>query len=36
MWDDPAAAAGAGVALVNNLDLELVEPNGVTIHRPWI
>jgi hypothetical protein len=36
VWDDPAAAAGAGVALVNNLDLELVEPNGVTIHRPWI
>lgn len=36
VWDDPAAAAGAGVALVNNLDLELVEPNGVTIHRPWV
>lgn len=34
-WDDVAAAAGAGVTLVNNLDLELVDPNSV-VHRPWI
>ncbi len=34
-WDDPAAAANAAVALVNNLNLELVAPNG-TVHRPWV
>jgi hypothetical protein len=34
-WDDWAAAAYASVALVNDLDLELVAPDGVTIYRPW-
>ncbi|HVR99067.1 MAG TPA: S8 family serine peptidase [Thermoanaerobaculia bacterium] len=34
-WDDPAAAENAAIALINNLNLELVDPNG-TIHRPWI
>lgn len=35
VWDDVAATAGAAVTLVNNLDLQLVDPNG-GIHRPWI
>lgn len=35
VWDDPAAAANASVALINNLDLWLEDPNG-GIHRPWI
>ena len=35
-WDDAAAAAFAANALVNNLDLELVAPDGVTIHRPFV
>jgi Subtilase family/Carboxypeptidase regulatory-like domain len=35
VWDDAPAAAGASVALVNNLNLELVAPNG-TVFRPWI
>lgn len=35
VWDDVAATAGAAVTLVNDLDLELVDPNG-GIHRPWI
>ena len=34
-WDDVPAATGAAVTLVNNLDLELVDPNG-GIHRPWV
>lgn len=34
-WDDVAAAAGASVTLINNLDLELVDPNNV-VHRPWV
>ena len=35
-WDDAAAAAFSAVALVNNLDLELVAPDGTTIHRPFV
>lgn len=31
-WSDVAALAGASVALVNNLDLEVVDPNG-TVYR---
>ena len=34
-WDDVAAAAFAGTALVNDLDLELVAPD-TTVHRPWV
>lgn len=36
VWDDPPAAVLADPTLVNNLDLELVEPNGTTIHYPWV
>ena len=36
VWDDPPASVPAGPTLVNNLDLELVEPNGTTIHYPWV
>lgn len=32
VWYDPAAALGAAVALVNNLDLEVVAPDG-TLYR---
>ncbi|HEX6832116.1 MAG TPA: S8 family serine peptidase, partial [Rudaea sp.] len=28
-WFDPAAAIGAAATLVNNLDLEVVDPNGI-------
>jgi hypothetical protein len=35
VWDDPAAASGAAVALINDLDLELEDPLG-NFHRPWI
>jgi hypothetical protein len=36
-WDDPAATANAGgPTLINNLDLELIAPDGVTIHLPWV
>ncbi len=34
-WDDFAAASFAGIAPVNNLNLEVVSPGG-TIFRPWI
>lgn len=34
-WDDAPAPSLSNGALVNNLDLLLIEPNGVTIHRPW-
>ena len=34
-WDDAAAAAYSAIALVNDLDLELVAPDNVTIHRAW-
>ncbi len=35
VWDDPAAAAYAATALVNDLDLFLEAPFGL-IHRPWV
>ena len=31
-WFDPYATLGAAVTLVNNLDLEVVEPNGTTTY----
>ncbi len=34
-WDDPAAQPFAGAALVNDLDLELVAPNG-TVYYPFL
>lgn len=36
VWDDPAGAVNANPALVNNLDLTLVEPDGITAHFPWV
>lgn len=34
-WNDPAAPENAPKALLNNLDLEVVGPNGQT-HLPWV
>lgn len=34
-WLDPAGNPSAAKALVNDLDLEVVEPNGTTIHYPY-
>lgn len=34
-WDDPAAAANAAIALINDLDLELIAPDG-TAHGVWV
>lgn len=34
-WLDLGASTGSGVKLMNDLDVELVEPNGTTIHHPW-
>jgi len=36
VWDDPPASLLADPKLINNLDLELIEPNGTTIHYPWV
>jgi uncharacterized repeat protein (TIGR01451 family) len=36
VWDDVEATALADPTLVNNLDLELVAPDGTTIHPPWV
>jgi subtilisin family serine protease len=36
VWDDEPGTLNANPALVNNLDLWLVAPDGTTIHRPWI
>ncbi|MEJ2737062.1 MAG: S8 family serine peptidase [Anaerolineae bacterium] len=36
VWDDEAGAVNANPALVNNLDLILVEPDGTTTHLPWV
>ncbi len=32
VWSDPKAAVGSSVALVNNLDLEVVDPQGAIFH----
>jgi len=34
-WSDAAATAGAGVAIVNDLDLALEDPTGV-LNFPWV
>ncbi len=34
-WDDPPAQAGAAVALVHDLDLEVLAPNGKRF-QPWV
>jgi Subtilase family len=34
-WDDEAAAPNASPALVNDLDLELVDPQN-NVHLPWV
>lgn len=34
-WLDTQPASGAAVILVNDLDLELIAPNGTTIHYPY-
>lgn len=34
-WDDPAATPGASPALVNDLDLEVVDPSSTTL-LPWV
>ncbi|MBK6935859.1 MAG: S8 family peptidase [Chitinophagaceae bacterium] len=34
-WNDPAAAANAALALVNNLDLRVIDPSS-TAALPWI
>lgn len=34
-WLDIYASTGAGTKLINDLDLELIAPNGTTIHYPW-
>lgn len=35
-WDDFTPELNANPKLVNNLDLELVAPDGTTIHLPWV
>ncbi|HJX29270.1 MAG TPA: S8 family serine peptidase, partial [Thermoanaerobaculia bacterium] len=35
VWDDVAAVANASVTLVNDLDIELIDPLG-GVHRPWV
>ncbi|MCB0010777.1 MAG: S8 family serine peptidase [Anaerolineales bacterium] len=35
-WDDPKAANNAAITLINDLDIELVAPNGQTVYGPWL
>lgn len=35
VWNDPAAAAGSEVALINDLDLSVIDENGI-VTLPWI
>ena len=35
VWTDPPAAPESKIALVNDLDLVLVAPDGTTKHYPW-
>ena len=34
-WLDIYASTSSSIVLVNNIDIELVEPNGTTVHYPW-
>jgi hypothetical protein len=34
-WDDPPGAINTIPELVNDLDIVVISPNGVTIHYPW-
>jgi len=36
VWTDVPGAPYSNPALVNDLDSYLVEPNGITEHRPWV
>ncbi|MEW5702494.1 MAG: S8 family serine peptidase [Candidatus Zixiibacteriota bacterium] len=35
-WDDPGAAGGASVTLINNLDIVLRPPSGTPVQYPWV
>lgn len=35
VWDDAAAAPNAATALINNLDLEVISPDGKFAYGPW-
>ena len=35
-WNDPAASTSSSIALVNDLDLTVTEPDGTTTHHPLI
>ncbi len=34
-WDDPAAAPNVVNALINDLNLKLIDPSGAVTHWPW-
>jgi len=34
-WSDPPANTGAARALINDLDLTVLAPDGSTVHLPW-
>ena len=34
-WDDPPAVPNVSRSLVNDLDLQVIEPDGTTMHLPW-
>ncbi|MFW5942248.1 MAG: S8 family serine peptidase [Chloroflexota bacterium] len=36
VWDDVPAEPNAARALINNLDLEVVAPDGETVYGPWL
>jgi len=36
VWNDPAAAINNNLALVNDIDLELIESGTSLIYKPWI
>ena len=36
VWDDPEAAHNASVTLINDLDIELISPDGNFVYGPWI
>ena len=36
VWDDPRAGNNAAVTLINDLDIELIAPDGETVYGPWL